>query len=89
MARHDTNRGKTTICSASEELEIMKVTVIPSWRINTWSVKLSQGVQSFHLVYCGTKADATWYAKMFRKALSAHDAEKHKLLEATCAKVLQ
>jgi hypothetical protein len=61
----------------------MKVTVVPSWKINTWSVKLSQGVQSFHLVYCGTKADATWYAKMFRKALSAHDAEKHKLLEAT------
>jgi hypothetical protein len=51
----------------------MKVTVVPS-RVVGHTVELRQGVQSFLLDYEGTKADCLWYARMFRKALKAHDA---------------
>ena len=52
----------------------MKVTVVPAYVGQKHTVKLTQGVQSFHLDYQGTKTDCLWYAKMFRTALRNHDA---------------
>ena len=56
----------------------MKVEVVGGgWRgNNVYEVELTQGPQSFKLEYMGTKADAEWMAKMFRRALRNHDKEK-------------
>lgn len=59
----------------------MKITVVPSWTETRYTVELKQGVQSFRLEYHGTKDDCLWYARMFRKALKAHDAEIVQLAE--------
>ena len=56
----------------------MQVKVVDSWRGGSYTVKLTQGVQSFRLCYEGNKSDVEWYAKMFRKALKKHDKEKSK-----------
>ena len=47
---------------------------IPSQIYHT--IELQQGVQCFTLDYVGTKKECQWYAKMFRKALKAHDKER-------------
>ena len=52
----------------------MKVDIVGGDR--WWYVRLTQGVQSFRLDYMGTKADAEWMAKMFRRALRNHNKEK-------------
>ena len=43
--------------------------------LGNWAVSIVQGHQGFHLnSIVGTpKAEAEWMAKMFRKALKAHD----------------
>jgi hypothetical protein len=46
-------------------------------RRRLWTVRLTQGCQSFKLEYQGLKREATWYAAMFSKALQKHDKEKH------------
>jgi len=38
-----------------------------------FTVQIKQGVQSFRLDYCASKIECQWMAKMFRKALKAHD----------------
>jgi hypothetical protein len=55
----------------------MKVEVVEGWSgFNSYKVRLSQGSQSFKLNSEGTKQEAEWMAKMFRKALKAHDRAK-------------
>ena len=57
----------------------MKVEVREScWRSNSWEAIVSQGNQSFRLGDDTTRDHAEWYAKMFRKALKAHDRAKGK-----------
>ena len=54
----------------------MKVNVVPSYRDNKeFTVELSQGHQYFRLDYSGNKGEARFMAKMFRLALSRHNAE--------------
>lgn len=46
-----------------------------SWRKgHSFIIELKQGVQSFTLDYQGTESDCRRMARMFRKALKAHDA---------------
>ena len=54
----------------------MIVKVVPHcWRSgDSFQVRIQQGVQSFDLDYEGTRKDCLFMAKMFRKALIAHDA---------------
>ena len=60
----------------------MKVTVIkiPAGvlRATRYRAQVSQGCQSFRIGYEGTKVEAKWWAKMFRKALKNHDRAKGK-----------
>jgi len=61
----------------------MKVTVIKTpagvLRATTrYQAQVSQGYQSFRIGYEGTEVEAKWWAKMFRKALKAHDRAKGK-----------
>jgi hypothetical protein len=52
----------------------MKVEVVRSYHdLKKFTVKISQGVQSFRLDYTETKKQCEWMAKMFRNALKAHD----------------
>ena len=45
------------------------------WRSgDSYTVEIKQGVQSFNLDYEGPKTDCAFMARMFRKALKAHDA---------------
>lgn len=54
----------------------MKVLVVTSRRNSKeYSVELQQGSQFFRLDYSGSKIEARWMAKMFRKALDKHDEE--------------
>jgi hypothetical protein len=54
----------------------VKVEVVPSYHDpEQFTVRISHGVQSFRLDYTETKAQCQWMAKMFRKALKAHDKE--------------
>ena len=55
----------------------MKVRVI-RWGKFSYRVEVVQGVQSFRINYDGTRDDCRWMARMFRKALKAHDAEQKK-----------
>jgi hypothetical protein len=50
--------------------------VFPNRR-RLWTVRLTQGCQSFTLDYRGLKKEATWYAAMFSTALQKHDKETH------------
>lgn len=52
----------------------MIVKVVKSYQ-NTelWSVIIIQGNQSFRLDYHARKEEAKWMAKMFRKAIKAHN----------------
>ena len=50
----------------------MIVKVVPHG--DSFQVRIQQGVQSFDLAYEGTRKDCLFMAKMFRKALIAHDA---------------
>ncbi len=50
----------------------MKVTVKKNW--GAYATFVSQGYQRFTL-HEGPKSECLWYARMFRKALKAHDAE--------------
>jgi hypothetical protein len=55
----------------------MKTQVVPSYHDpKLFAVEISQGVQSFRLDYTATKEECLWMAKMFRKALKAHDEAK-------------
>jgi len=54
----------------------MKVTVKSILRGSAWTIRLTQGHQSFKLDYVGPKEDCLWYAKMFLIALKAHDIEQ-------------
>jgi hypothetical protein len=52
----------------------VKVEVVRSYHDpKKFTVRISQGVQSFRLDYTETKTQCQWMAKMFRKALKAHD----------------
>ena len=52
----------------------MKVEVVRSYHDpKKFTVRISQGVQSFRLDYTETRTQCQWMAKMFRKALKAHD----------------
>jgi hypothetical protein len=52
----------------------VKTILVPQFN-GKYLVCIKQDGQSFRLEYKGTKAEAQWYAKMFRKALDAHNAE--------------
>ena len=52
----------------------MKVTVGKNWGAS-YATFVSQGCQSF-TIREGPKSECLWFAKMFRKALRNHDAEK-------------
>jgi hypothetical protein len=55
----------------------MIVRVVPSYEdTEMFTVQITQGVQSFRLDYTETKKQCQWMAKMFRKALKAHDEAK-------------
>ena len=54
----------------------MKVTTIPSPKKGLWTVRLDQGAQRFTLAVERNKAEAQWYARMFRLALKRHDEAK-------------
>ena len=43
---------------------------------DAYRIRLRQGVQWFHLDYDGDHEECRWYAKMFRRALRAHDKER-------------
>ena len=55
----------------------MQVTVHKDWR-DSWGVILKQDNQSFKLDFTSTKRNAEYFARMFRKALKAHDTAKGK-----------
>jgi hypothetical protein len=57
----------------------MKVEVVRSYHDpKQFTVKISQGVQSFRLDYTETKEQCQWMAEMFRKALRTHDEHQHR-----------
>ena len=58
----------------------MKVTV--EGLDNIYTVRVAQGNQRFKLDYEGPRDECLWYARMFRKALKAHDKEQAK--KTTC-----
>ena len=50
--------------------------MVSMWTGHIHHTSVKQGVQSFRLCYEGPRAEVLWYAKMFRKALKAHDKEQ-------------
>ncbi len=48
-----------------------------------WQPIIQQGCQQFRLDYSGNQEEARWMAKMFRKALKAHDLERESTRQKT------
>ena len=58
----------------------MKIEIVDDYRDSTlYAARLSQDGQSFRFGYRGSQPDCRYYAKMFRRALKAHDAEQAKM----------